>query len=156
MLEDGTAKKVRPGGQPRSIAASSKLRSKVASRDCTTMVTKHIAPDLRAWLVEQNLLMHGPDAASLIVNHCSIDWRDVLGRVDVPTLVVGGRASHVSVRSQEWIHSRVKGSELVVFGEQEGGSHFPFIENPPAFNAVLRRFLDRHAAPARGDGGPDR
>jgi len=28
------------GGQPRSIAASSRLRSKVSSRDCTTTVTK--------------------------------------------------------------------------------------------------------------------
>src|SRR5947209_11146358 len=33
-------KNVRSGGQPRSIAASSRLRSKVTSRDWTTTVTK--------------------------------------------------------------------------------------------------------------------
>src|ERR1043166_10124210 len=36
------ARNVRPGGQPRSIAASSRLRSNVTSRDCTTTATKHI------------------------------------------------------------------------------------------------------------------
>src|SRR6516162_7052757 len=30
------------GGQPRFIAASSRLVSKVSSRDCTTTVTKHV------------------------------------------------------------------------------------------------------------------
>jgi hypothetical protein len=36
-----TVKNVLSGGQPRFIAASSRLVSKVSSRDCTTTVTKH-------------------------------------------------------------------------------------------------------------------
>src|SRR5882724_10794822 len=36
-----TVSNVRNGGQPRSIAASSRLMSKVTSRDCTTTATKH-------------------------------------------------------------------------------------------------------------------
>src|SRR5262245_41234257 len=37
-----TVRNVRSGGQPRFIAASSRLVSKVKSRDCTTTVTKHM------------------------------------------------------------------------------------------------------------------
>ena len=36
---DGHHEKVRTGGAPRSRAASSRLRSNVTSRDCTTTVT---------------------------------------------------------------------------------------------------------------------
>ena len=37
-----TARKACTGSQPRSIAASSRLRSSEARRDCTTTVTKHM------------------------------------------------------------------------------------------------------------------
>src|ERR1700757_3737364 len=37
-----TAMKARTGSQPRSIAASSRLRSSEVNRDCTTTATKHI------------------------------------------------------------------------------------------------------------------
>ena len=37
-----TVRNVLNGGQPRFIAASSRLVSKVSSRDCTTTVTKHV------------------------------------------------------------------------------------------------------------------
>src|SRR5256885_11833055 len=37
-----TVRNVFHGGQPRSIAASSRLVSNVNSRDCTTTVTKHV------------------------------------------------------------------------------------------------------------------
>ena len=40
MIGRVMTKKVFNGGQPRSIAASSRLRSKVTRRDCTTTVTK--------------------------------------------------------------------------------------------------------------------
>ena len=37
-----TATNARAGSQPRSIAASSRLRSSAPSRDCTTTATKHM------------------------------------------------------------------------------------------------------------------
>src|SRR5262249_60545035 len=37
-----TVRKVFNGGQPRFMAASSRLVSKISSRDCTTTVTKHV------------------------------------------------------------------------------------------------------------------
>ncbi|WAJ29911.1 alpha/beta fold hydrolase [Antarcticirhabdus aurantiaca] len=113
-----------------------------------TMITKGIPDDLKAFLLAENLRVDPADVASLFVNHCALDWRDVFARVDRPTLVIGGRVSHVSVRSQEWIHAQIPGSELVVFDETEGGAHFPFIEAPAAFNAVLARFLGAQASAA--------
>ena len=42
MIGSVTTRKVFQGGQPRSTAASSRLVSKLRSRDCTTTVTKHM------------------------------------------------------------------------------------------------------------------
>jgi non-heme chloroperoxidase len=113
-----------------------------------SMITKGIPADLKAFLLAENLRVDPADVASLFVNHCSIDWRDVFARVDRPTLVVSGRVSHVSVRSQAWIHDQVPASEFVVFEEAEGGAHFPFLESPATFNAVLARFLGAQASAA--------
>ncbi|WP_062207902.1 alpha/beta fold hydrolase [Aureimonas sp. AU12] len=109
------------------------------------MITKGIPHDLRDVLLRINLRADPADIASLFVNHCAIDWRDLFARVDRPTLVIGGRVSHVNPRSQDWIHRQIPGSQLVVFEEAEGGAHFPFLEAPAAFNAVLARFLDAPA-----------
>ena len=70
------------------------------------------------------------------------DWRDVLPRLDLPVLVVGGEVSHVAPVSQEWIASQVPGARLEVFTRSDGGAHFPFFERPAAFAKVLTEFLD--------------
>ena len=48
-----TVRKVLNGGQPRSIGASSRLRSKPISRDCTITVTKHIVSVVWAMVMVQ-------------------------------------------------------------------------------------------------------
>jgi non-heme chloroperoxidase len=111
-----------------------------------SMVTKAIPADLRAFLLAENLRADPRDIAALFVNHCSLDWRDVIRRIDRPTLVIGGRVSHVDARSQAWIHAQIATSELVIFEEADGGAHFPFIEAPDTFNRVLGRFLDADAS----------
>jgi non-heme chloroperoxidase len=80
-------------------------------------------------------------AASLMLDHATRDWRDVIGRTRLPTLVVGGRASLFSVDSQAWIAGQIPGARLEIFEEDEGGSHFMVMENPARFNAVVREFL---------------
>src|SRR3982074_2061071 len=49
-----TATNARTGAQPRSIAASSRLRSSEDNRDCTTTVTKHIVSVVWAMVTVQN------------------------------------------------------------------------------------------------------
>jgi pimeloyl-ACP methyl ester carboxylesterase len=79
----------------------------------------------------------------LLFDHCAQDWRDVLGRIDVPTLVIGCDGSHVDPSSQRYIAEQIPGAELHVFPADVASSHFPFLENPDAFNAVVGAFLDR-------------
>lgn len=77
----------------------------------------------------------------LLFDHCAQDWRDVLPRIDVPTLVIGCDGSHVHPDSQRYIARRIPGARLHVFPRDVANSHFPFLENPPAFNAVVDAFL---------------
>ncbi|QJY49326.1 alpha/beta fold hydrolase [Pseudonocardia broussonetiae] len=81
-------------------------------------------------------------AVPLLFDHCAQDWRDVLPRIDVPTLVVGCDGSHVSPSSQRYIAEQVPGAQLYVFPVDEASSHFPFLENPARFNEVVSAFLD--------------
>lgn len=107
-----------------------------------SMVTPTIDTRLREWIIAENLRVSPQAAASLLIDHASLDWRDVFARVDVPVLVVGGEVSHVSVRSQRWIAGRVAGATLSIAGADQGGAHFMFLEAPEPFNAALRGFLD--------------
>lgn len=80
-------------------------------------------------------------AADLLWTHCSQDWRDVLGRIDRPTLVICGDVSHVDKRSQYYVHEQIKGSKIREFSAEECGAHFMFLEKPEVFNAVVSKFL---------------
>jgi non-heme chloroperoxidase len=80
-------------------------------------------------------------AGTLLYNLCHTDWRDVIPRINLPTLIIGGRASAMPWKSQEWIHRQIKGSQFEVFEEAEGGQHFMFIENPEKFNRLVMEYL---------------
>jgi non-heme chloroperoxidase len=103
--------------------------------------SKAFPPDQRKWALEQNLKFPRKHAAELLLNHCTQDWRDVIPRIDKPTLVVTGKGSFIPLKSQEWIAKQIKGSKLEVFAAEEGGSHFMFLENPEKFNKVVQEFL---------------
>ena len=70
------------------------------------------------------------------------DLRERLGEIDVPALVIVGRHDWItSVRQAEELAAGLKRSELVVFAES---GHYPFIEEPERFLAVVRDWLARH------------
>jgi pimeloyl-ACP methyl ester carboxylesterase len=67
------------------------------------------------------------------------DYRDLLGTVRVPTLIVVGRDDEFTpVRDAEDMHARIPGSRLAVIDE---AGHLPNLEQPEAVNRVLREFL---------------
>jgi pimeloyl-ACP methyl ester carboxylesterase len=105
------------------------------------MVTKNLAEDEKAWIIERNLTMPRQHAATLLYNHSTQDWRDLIPRIDAPTLVVGGRVSVVPWRSQQWVADQVKGARLEIFEEAEGGNHFMFIEGHDKFNDIVADFV---------------
>jgi pimeloyl-ACP methyl ester carboxylesterase len=111
-----------------------------------SMLTPDIPAEDVEWLYEQNLLLPMPWGAQLLLDHVMQDWRDVLPRVGVPTLVIGGEVSHVASSSQRWTAAQIPGARLRVFTREEGGAHFAFFESPEHFAAELLDFLA--AAPA--------
>ncbi|KAI1080243.1 alpha/beta-hydrolase [Whalleya microplaca] len=93
------------------------------------------------WALEQNFKIPLEHAATLFINHATIDWRDVLPRINVPTLVVAGKISLAHYQGIEWVASQIPGSQLETFEKEEGGSHCMFWENPEKFNRLVEGFL---------------
>lgn len=92
------------------------------------------------------------DLARLLFDHGVQDWRDVLSRIDVPTIVFGSEGSHVATLSQRRTAAAIPGATAHIFPADVASSHFPFLQNPAAFNEVLENFLDSDAeGPANGE-----
>ena len=100
-----------------------------------------LAHDELLWFASEIVKLPRRHAADLLYNHCSLDWRDVIKTIRLPTLVVGARASIFSAESQGWIAAQIPGAEAVIFAADEGGSHFMCYENPTKFNALVDAFL---------------
>ena len=105
------------------------------------MLTKNCPEDVKEWIFQCNFRMTRRDASTLLFNHAFQDWRDVIPRITLPTLVIGGRVSPIPWKSQDWIAQQIKGAQLEIFEEEEGGSHFMFIENPDKFNRIVKEFI---------------
>ena len=95
------------------------LRSKEAEQVTRQVidghVTKHATRQMREWVVQCNLKMPRDFAATLLYNHAHVDWRDFIPRINLPTLIISGRASAIPWKSQEWIHRQIKDSQFEVF-----------------------------------------
>jgi non-heme chloroperoxidase len=121
------------------------LRSKEAEQVTRQMidgfVTKQATTEMREWIVQCNLKTPRGFAGTLYYNLCHTDWRDLVPRIKLPTLIISGRASAIPWKSQQWIHRQIKGSQFEVFEESEGGQHFMFIENPEKFNRLVTEYL---------------
>jgi non-heme chloroperoxidase len=105
------------------------------------MHTAAMSADEVEWIVEQNLLLPREHAATLHLDHYGNDWRDVLPRITVPTLVIGGEVSIFSPGVAQWVAAQIPGAQLRTFSEAESGSHLLFRENAELFNTVVRDFL---------------
>lgn len=78
------------------------------------------------------------------------DLRDVLPRIDVPTLLLYGQVDRRSPLSvAEGLHAGIPASTLVVL---PGVGHLANLEAPDSFNAEVRSFLRRAATGGAGRG----
>ncbi|WP_338674482.1 alpha/beta hydrolase [Streptomyces sp. SCSIO 30461] len=93
----------------------------------------------RRWVVGQNLLLPREYAGRLLLDNVMQDWRDVLPRITLPTLVLGGSDSVIPTAAVRWVASAVPRATLKVLRSR--GSHFAFWENPADFNREIRAFL---------------
>jgi pimeloyl-ACP methyl ester carboxylesterase len=105
------------------------------------MVTKAIPEADKAWIIERNLRMPREHAATLLYNHSTQDWRDLIPRITLPSLVVGGRVSVVPWQSQAWVAEQIPDARLEIFEEEDGGNHFMFIEGHEKFNDIVADFV---------------
>ncbi len=87
--------------------------------------------------VEENLKMPPAQCAVMLLNHVFTDWRDVIPTVNIPTLVIGAKNSHVLVSNNEWSHEHIPGSKLEIFET----AHMMFMEEPERFNQVVMDFV---------------
>jgi non-heme chloroperoxidase len=122
-------------------ALRSKEAEQLTRKTIDAMMTKHATSEMREWIVQCNLKMPRDLAGTLMYNHFLTDWRDLIPRINLPTLIISGRTSVIPWKSQEWIHNQIKGSQFEVFEEAEGGRHFMFIENPEKFNRLIMEYL---------------
>ena len=93
-----------------------------------------------AWLSGQVAMLDRRYAADLIFDVATHDWRALVPRIDLPTLVVAGDSANVPIASQQWIGDRIAGARFARVEGLGGGTHFPHWENPAAFNAALTAF----------------
>ena len=98
-------------------------------------------PDVLAFVMAELDTVPTYVGVPLLFDHCAQDWRDVLPRIDVDTLVIGCDGSHVDPSSQRYIADQIPSAQLHVFPTDVASSHFPFLENPAEFNRVLEEFL---------------
>ena len=97
--------------------------------------------DELAWTAAENLRLPRQHAAALLWDIALDDWSDLFPRIDLPTLVIGAERSLYSAASQRWIAGRFPNGRAEIFGADEGGSHFMFMENPERFNRVVLDFI---------------
>ena len=106
-----------------------------------SMFTKNVPKIDLEWVFQCNFHMTRKDASTLLFNHAFQDWREIIPRITLPTLVVSGRVSPIPWKSQEWMAGQIKGAKLEIFEEAEGGNHFMFFENPEKFNRIVKEFI---------------
>lgn len=80
--------------------------------------------------------------AKLLMDHITQDWRDVITRIKVPTMLISGEVSHASTReSSQWIAHNIKNCHWVEFSKEEYGTHFMMLNSAKKFNAEVLNFL---------------
>ncbi|WP_108662936.1 alpha/beta fold hydrolase [Acuticoccus kandeliae] len=97
-------------------------------------------------VVALNIMLPRRHAGALILNHVFSDWRDVIRRIDRPSLCIGAEGSSVPVSAMLWQAATIPGARAAILSREEGGSHFMFLENPGWFNGVVGAFLREEEA----------
>lgn len=93
-----------------------------------------------AWMAEEMARPPAGVASSILLDQTLRDYREKLGAVSVPSLVVYGADEKLfKIAAGEFLVERMPDARLVVLEES---CHCPFLEEPERFNAVLLEFVD--------------
>ena len=92
-------------------------------------------PERSTWIVEEIMKVPASVASTILTDQTLRDYRELLGEIDLPTLVAfGGDPKMNDPAAGQYIADEIRGSEFVVFDKS---SHMPFLEQPEEFDRVL-------------------
>ena len=69
-------------------ALRSNEAEKVTRQALHRMMTRQATPEMKEWLIQCNLKMPRDLAGTLAYNHWHMDWRDLIPRINLPTLII--------------------------------------------------------------------
>jgi len=90
----------------------------------STMFTDKYPPEAKAAALNASCEVPRSAGALLVLNTMTADFRDVLPRIRVPTLCIGGDESYLK-DCMPWMAGQIPNSKLLMV---EGGSHFMLVE----------------------------
>jgi non-heme chloroperoxidase len=131
------------------IDAITALVSQMVGPDASTarrnlldqMWTRDFPAHERERVIEQSLCMKNEAASTLLFDHATKDWSDLLPSIQLPALVIGGHSSIFPAAAAAHVANLMPRSTLRIFEQSEHGSHLVFRENPVAVNHVIRGFI---------------
>jgi len=83
-------------------------------------------------------VMNGPNEFTITGTIKDWDRTAQLGKIDCPTLITTGEFDEVTLDCAQTLNQGIKGSRLEVL---KGASHLYTLEQPDAYNALVRGFL---------------
>ncbi len=104
------------------------------------MFKDDVAPEDVEWMAAEMAAPPAGVASAILVDQTLRDYRNDLGKVDVPTLVAfGADEKLLPVAAGVHLVEHLSNARLVVFGDS---SHCPFLEESDRFNAEVIAFVD--------------
>ena len=84
-------------------------------------------------------------ASNVFFEHCANNNIDQIlcKKIKKPTFLIGGKVSIVPYQSMEYQQRYYKCADVFIFSQEQGGSHFMFIENYTLINEKLNNFLKK-------------
>jgi len=98
------------------------------------------APEDLEWMISESSKLPTGPLSAILFDQTVQDYRDVLGAIEIPTLICWGRHDQLlPVSGAPYMHEHIRDSRLELF---EDSGHCPFLEEADRFNQVVQDFLD--------------
>jgi 3-oxoadipate enol-lactonase len=142
VLVDTTSHGIGPDATADAFLANADKRGfKKAVEDLSDIsFSSSASPALLEWARREVIQTPEFVARAAVRSLNDADTRGSLSQIKVPTLVIAGEEDRVTPPQESEILTKgISDSTLALI---PGAGHFSMLENPVAFNCILRRFLD--------------
>mmetsp|Transcript_7263 Transcript_7263/g.21433 ORF Transcript_7263/g.21433 Transcript_7263/m.21433 type:complete len:291 (-) Transcript_7263:364-1236(-) len=110
----------------------------VAQGNCECCLSKNLGEEVCQVLCRETLKADNEALAKVMADHTQLDWRPVLPQIRVPCLnMIGELSGCFPEAGCRVVSERIPNCQTVVF---EGCNHWLYLEEPDAFNRLLRDF----------------